>query len=152
MYDQETVSFEEYYPEPLDAWFEVRAYPSETGLSVYFRDITKRKERERKLEQTEARFQALAENFPNDGVYYFDEDLQYQYVAGAAFDPLDTSPEDLEGNTIYGVEQYSAEIVDMLESLMEKPLQATGERLRPPTRITYSNFGLLRSEIAMRRS
>ena len=152
MYDQETVSFEEYYPEPLDAWFEVRAYPSETGLSVYFRDITKRKERERKLEQTEARFQALAENFPNDGVYYFDEDLQYQYVAGAAFDPLDTSREDLEGNTIYEVEQYSAEIVDMLESLMEKPLQATGERLRPPTRITYSNFDLPRSEIAMRRS
>ncbi|MDG5817496.1 PAS domain S-box protein [Natronococcus sp. A-GB7] len=50
MYDQETVSFEEYYPEPLDSWFEVRAYPSETGLSVYFRDVTERKERERELE------------------------------------------------------------------------------------------------------
>ncbi|ELZ18964.1 multi-sensor signal transduction histidine kinase [Haloterrigena salina JCM 13891] len=50
MYDQETVSFEEYYPEPLDSWFEVRAYPSETGLSVYFRDVTERKERERDLE------------------------------------------------------------------------------------------------------
>ncbi|NUB93178.1 PAS domain S-box protein [Haloterrigena sp. SYSU A121-1] len=50
MYEQETVSFEEYYPEPLDRWFEVRAYPSETGLSVYFRDVTERKERERELE------------------------------------------------------------------------------------------------------
>jgi hypothetical protein len=54
MYNQGTVSFEEYYPEPLDAWFEVRVYPSETGLSVYFRDITERKDRERTLEQTEA--------------------------------------------------------------------------------------------------
>ncbi|WP_222913032.1 PAS domain S-box protein [Natrinema sp. SYSU A 869] len=50
MYQQETVSFEEYYPEPLGSWFEVRAYPSETGLSVYFRDITERKEREQELE------------------------------------------------------------------------------------------------------
>ena len=50
MYEQETVAFEEYYPEPLDAWFEVRAYPSESGLSVYFRDVTERKERERELE------------------------------------------------------------------------------------------------------
>lgn len=53
MYDQETVSFEECYPEPLDAWFEVRAYPSETGLSVYFRDITERKEHERQLRESE---------------------------------------------------------------------------------------------------
>ena len=52
MYEQETVSFEEYYPKPLDAWFEVRAYPSETGLSVYFRDVTERKEREAKLSET----------------------------------------------------------------------------------------------------
>ena len=51
MYEQETVSFEEYYPDPLNSWFEVRAYPSETGLSVYFRDITERKERERELDE-----------------------------------------------------------------------------------------------------
>ncbi len=51
---QESVSFEEYF-EPLDDWFEVRAYPDEEGLSVYFTDITERKERERELE----RFQNL---------------------------------------------------------------------------------------------
>ncbi|WP_435177296.1 PAS domain-containing protein [Halorussus sp. AFM4] len=50
MYEQETVAFEEYYPEPLDAWFEVRAYPSESGLSVYFRDVTERHEREQELQ------------------------------------------------------------------------------------------------------
>ncbi|SEW09393.1 ATP-binding protein [Natrinema salifodinae] len=50
MYEQETVSFEEYYPEPLDRWFDVRAYPSETGLSVYFRDVTERKERDQERE------------------------------------------------------------------------------------------------------
>jgi len=64
MENQETVSFEEYYPEPLDIWFEVRAYPSETGLSVYFRDVTERKERERELEESERRFTAIFED-PN---------------------------------------------------------------------------------------
>ncbi|MFB6157175.1 MAG: ATP-binding protein [Haloferacaceae archaeon] len=42
----ESVTFEEEY-EPLGVWFEVRAYPSATGLSVYLRDVTERKERER---------------------------------------------------------------------------------------------------------
>lgn len=135
MYDQETVSFEEYYPEPLNAWFEVRAYPSETGLSVYFRDVTDRKERERQLEQTEARFKALAENFPNGGVHYFDADLRYQYVAGAGFEPLDTTPEDLEGKTIYEVERYSAEIVDPLETLMHSTLAGNEEALE----VTFEN-------------
>ncbi|WP_255192379.1 PAS domain-containing protein [Natronobeatus ordinarius] len=43
---QEPTSFELYYPEPLESWYEINAYPSETGLSVYFRDVTERKERE----------------------------------------------------------------------------------------------------------
>lgn len=44
----ETVSFEEYYPTQR-IWFEVTAYPSETGLSVYFKDITLRKEADLRL-------------------------------------------------------------------------------------------------------
>ena len=67
MYEQETVSFEEYYPEPLDSWFEVRAYPSKTGLSVYFRDVTERKERERELEL----FRTLLD-YSNDSVLVID--------------------------------------------------------------------------------
>lgn len=35
-------SFEEYYA-PLSTWFEVRAYPSPEGLSVFFRDISERR-------------------------------------------------------------------------------------------------------------
>ena len=48
MRTQTSVSFEEDYP-PLDTSFAVEAYPSETGLSVYFRDITERVRREREL-------------------------------------------------------------------------------------------------------
>src|SRR5207253_4387132 len=53
--EQIAVSFEEYYP-PLQTWFEVHAYPSPDGLSVYFRDITERKRSEEALRQSEKQF------------------------------------------------------------------------------------------------
>ncbi|PQJ10733.1 hypothetical protein CJD36_012240 [Flavipsychrobacter stenotrophus] len=42
------VHFEEYY-KPLDTWYEISAYPSPDGLSVYFKDINDRKNAEIKL-------------------------------------------------------------------------------------------------------
>jgi diguanylate cyclase (GGDEF)-like protein/PAS domain S-box-containing protein len=46
--------FEEFYPEPLNLWIEVRAEPAAEGIAVYFQDITGRRaihdERERLLE------------------------------------------------------------------------------------------------------
>ncbi len=44
------VTFEEFYP-PLNVWFEVHAYPSVEGLSVYFQDVTARKQAEETLHQ-----------------------------------------------------------------------------------------------------
>ncbi|MBD2741823.1 PAS domain S-box protein [Coleofasciculus sp. FACHB-1120] len=45
---QISIAFEEFYPS-LHTWFEVRVYPSEEGLSVYFHDITERKAAEKAL-------------------------------------------------------------------------------------------------------
>lgn len=45
--ERTTVIFE-YFDPPLDIWFEVHAYPSSEGLSVYFQDISARKKAERK--------------------------------------------------------------------------------------------------------
>ncbi|MDS0259342.1 PAS domain S-box protein [Haloarcula sp. S1CR25-12] len=73
----ESVTFEEYYA-PLDTWFEVAAYPSETGLSVYFRDVTDRKRRERELEEYERIVETVA-----DGIYVLDEDDRFQQVNDA---------------------------------------------------------------------
>ncbi|MBV0902794.1 PAS domain S-box protein [Haloarcula salina] len=78
---QDPVTFEEFYP-PLDAWFEVSAYPSESGLSVYFRDITERKERERALE----RYETIVETV-EDGIYVVDED-GYFTEANEAYESL----------------------------------------------------------------
>jgi PAS domain S-box-containing protein len=43
-------SVEAFYP-PLDAWFDVVAYPSDDGLAVYFRDVTERRLMEERLQE-----------------------------------------------------------------------------------------------------
>jgi len=44
------VQFVEYFP-PLETWFDVTAYPTDDGLVVYFRDVTARREADRRLAQ-----------------------------------------------------------------------------------------------------
>jgi PAS domain S-box-containing protein len=52
-----TVRFEEFNPS-LGVWVQIHAYPSEDGLSIYFRDITERKRAEKEVE-TRAHQQAI---------------------------------------------------------------------------------------------
>ncbi|WP_335999023.1 PAS domain S-box protein [Halorientalis halophila] len=59
MNDQEPVNLE-FYHEALDFWAEANLYPSETGISVYFRDVTDRREYERKLEASNERLEQFA--------------------------------------------------------------------------------------------
>ncbi|MEX1081081.1 MAG: EAL domain-containing protein [Halofilum sp. (in: g-proteobacteria)] len=47
-----SVNLEEYYA-PLAMWLEVRAYPSEEGLAIFFRDVTERREMLSQLETQE---------------------------------------------------------------------------------------------------
>jgi PAS domain S-box-containing protein len=58
MRDQRPVQFVE-YSATAELWFEVKAYPSPDGLSVYFRDVTSRIEAQREVERTTRRQQAL---------------------------------------------------------------------------------------------
>ncbi|HSQ66841.1 MAG TPA: PAS domain-containing protein [Polyangiaceae bacterium] len=58
---REVVEFEEYYA-PLDGSFEVRAYPIEFGIGVYFSEVSERNRLEAALRESEERFRQLAEN------------------------------------------------------------------------------------------
>jgi PAS domain S-box-containing protein len=52
--------FEAYYPPPLDAWYEIRAWPSPEGLSVYFLDITERRRAAEAAERDARRLALIA--------------------------------------------------------------------------------------------
>ncbi len=61
METQRPVMFEAYYPPPLDDWYEVRAWPTPNGLSVYFLDITERRRLQEELVRTSRVASLLAE-------------------------------------------------------------------------------------------
>ncbi|NEU58072.1 GAF domain-containing protein [Halorussus sp. MSC15.2] len=86
MATQQAVSFEERY-EPLDAWFDVHAYPSETGLSVYFRDISERKRLEADLRRRDEVFQRVYRIIADKSAS-FDEKIESLLAIGS--DALDT--------------------------------------------------------------
>ncbi len=52
--------FEAYYPPPLDAWYEVRAWPHSDGLAVYFNDVTSRRHSDALLDEAVRRSELLA--------------------------------------------------------------------------------------------
>ncbi|WP_247002092.1 PAS domain S-box protein [Halosolutus gelatinilyticus] len=101
METQEPASFEFYYPEPLDAWFEIHAYPSETGLSVYFRDVTERKRREHELAERERQLSTLMDNVP--GMVYRcrnERGWPMEFVSDACREITGYEPEALERGDI----------------------------------------------------
>ncbi|MGI4791277.1 MAG: SpoIIE family protein phosphatase [Janthinobacterium lividum] len=66
---QTPVTFEQFFS-PLNAWFEIRAYPSVEGLSVYFTDISSRIQSEKFLKESEERLR-LATEGAGIGIWHF---------------------------------------------------------------------------------
>ncbi|WP_345770696.1 SpoIIE family protein phosphatase [Blastococcus saxobsidens] len=56
----EPVSFDAYYPAPLDGWYELRAWPTPDGLSVYFLEVTERRSVQDQAERSARRLALLA--------------------------------------------------------------------------------------------
>ena len=55
------ISFDAHYPAPLDGWYEVRAWPSPDGLSVYFLEVTERRRVQEQAERSTRRLAVLAQ-------------------------------------------------------------------------------------------
>ncbi|MFD2091239.1 SpoIIE family protein phosphatase [Blastococcus deserti] len=54
------VAFDAYYPAPLEGWYELRAWPSPDGLSVYFTEITERRRMQEQATRSAERLAILA--------------------------------------------------------------------------------------------
>jgi len=94
------VELEAFYP-PYDAWYEVRAFPTPEGLSVFFHDVTARKraEAERKelrarAQDAEARYRSLFDGI-RDAILVTDAEARYIDVNPAATELLGYSRQEL---------------------------------------------------------
>ncbi|MFC6974912.1 PAS domain S-box protein [Halomicroarcula sp. GCM10025709] len=89
METQEPVTME-WYGDSVSTWFEIRAYPSPSGMSVYFRDITDQKERETALQQERDFTEQLLDASPV-GICVLTPDGQFVRVNERAEDILGVS-------------------------------------------------------------
>lgn len=95
------VSFEEYYP-PISAWLEVQGYPSSDGLSVFFRDITDRKQDQIELEQAYQEKETILESI-GDGFFTVNQDWIVTYWNKAAERMLETPRDKILGHNLWEV-------------------------------------------------
>ncbi len=126
------VEFEEYYPEPINKWLECHCYPSDEGLSVYFHDVTARKQAEETLRQNEALFSTLIEQAPM-GVYVVDAQFRMQQVNPLA-EPVFSKVRPLIGRDFTEVMEtcWGPEVGGEVARLFRHTLD-TGERyISPP--------------------
>ena len=89
---QASKTVETYVPEPTDAWYRARLYPSESGISVFFREITDEKQQARRLEQ----YKTIVESV-QDGVCILDSNMAFGFVNEAFTELVGYTEADLLG-------------------------------------------------------
>jgi PAS domain S-box-containing protein len=125
-----SVSFEEYYA-TLGKWFEVTAYPSEAGLSVYFKDITLRKETDIRIREANERFEKVSEatneaiwdwNIPENTLYWGNG---YHSIFGYE---IDKRIQSLESWTNHIPQDQREDIVNSFVAVVQNPSQHIWEK------------------------
>jgi diguanylate cyclase (GGDEF)-like protein/PAS domain S-box-containing protein len=110
----QTASIEAYW-EPSGTWIEVRAYPTEDGLSVYFHDINEKRLAAEALRKSEQRYRNLFQQ-AGDSILIVDRQLRIVAANGRACahfgyredELLGMSARDIDSNFAYGPELYES--------------------------------------------
>lgn len=88
------------YSFAIDKWVESNIYPSATGISVFFRDITEQKKAEIKARQSEERYGMLIDRI-TDAFIAVDNEFRFTYVNKQAGELLGRDPRLLIGNCVW---------------------------------------------------
>lgn len=110
------------YFEPLNLWQENHLYPSESGLSVFIRDISERKRVEKKLIESEQRFRTLIEN-SSDAIVLTDENIKviYQSPSVERITGISLAYRHANPNTSFAHPDDRQVIADALEKSKQNP-------------------------------
>ena len=123
------VHFEEFYPDPLNKWLECHCYPSSDGLTVYFRDVTARKQGEQEIvrlaDESERRRRLFDTALSNtaDFIYTFDLDGRFTYANAALLALWQRNLPDVVGKDFHELD-YPPELADRLRQQIRRVIDA----------------------------
>lgn len=100
VFDQKRNITFDYYLNGFDKWMQFNAYPSENGISFFFKDTTKQKEAELALKQSEEKYRSLIENSP-DIIAVTDENGYIWDCNGAVEKSTGYTPQQAIGKHLY---------------------------------------------------
>jgi PAS domain S-box-containing protein len=112
--------FEDYFPEPFNIWLECHCYPSDEGLSVYFRDITRRKQAAELVARQAAELATLHATAPV-GLFFFDTELRFVRVNREMAELNGLPAEQHIGRTLR--ELLTPELADSVEPLLRQVIE-----------------------------
>ncbi|WP_232700831.1 hybrid sensor histidine kinase/response regulator [Halobacterium wangiae] len=93
----------------------------QTQVLAMTRDVSERKQGERRLVESEQRYRTLAEHFPNGAVCVFDRELRFTLVEGVAIGDTLPTADEMEGNSVTDVfpEHTVADIEPLFRTAVE---------------------------------
>lgn len=148
MRERRSVEFESFLP-TLKRWFNVRAYPSEAGLSVYFSNITERKQIEidlrPRLDEAEATLEAIRQGAV-DAFVVSGPDGDHVFTLKGADEPYRLMVEQMQEGALTltpeGVILYSnRRFADILKTPLQEVIGASVFRfVTPPSQAALANL------------
>lgn len=120
MAEQVATKFELHYA-PLKGWFDVSAYPSRDGLSIYFKEITARKELEQSLHESQQLLRGIIDNTPAV-VYVKDFEGRYLLINRRYSELHHITPEAIAGKTDHDV--FAPEVADKIREFDRRVIRA----------------------------
>ncbi|MFN3999697.1 PAS domain S-box protein [Algoriphagus sp.] len=108
----QAITFEDYY----GTWLEINAYPSEEGITVFFRDISLRKEADQRLLKAFEEKNNILESI-GDAFYALDGELNFTYMNSSCANLLAVKKEKTIGKNLF------TEFPDLRNTLFEDELR-----------------------------
>ncbi|WP_016989795.1 PAS domain S-box protein [Flavobacterium sp. ACAM 123] len=118
--EQQQYIYIEEYDAPSGLWFEDQIYPSADGLSIFFRDISEKKNAEAIIEKSEKYFRALVEN--NQGIITV-IDAAYKVIFRSASSARVTGYSNAEFDVIKGEDYYHPDYLEYVYNKIQESIK-----------------------------